>query len=163
MTVSLLAAVARHRVIGRDNTLPWRLPDDLRRFRKLTLHKTVIMGRRTFESLPAPLRDRHCVVVTHQTAALRTASDIEVVASLDQALDRARSEEIFIIGGASLYEQTIAQADRLYITEVEATVAGDAFFPVYDKAQWETIACEIHPADDRHAYAFRYLTLDRKA
>lgn len=88
--------------------------------------------------------------------------DAQVAGSLDEALAQARSTEVFIIGGASLYQQTLARADRLYLTEIDADVAGDAFFPRYDPADWETIADEAHRADDRHPHAFRFLTLERR-
>lgn len=163
MRLSLIVAMARNRVIGRDNTLPWRLPDDLRRFKALTLHHTVIMGRRTFESLPSVLPHRHNIVVSRNPKELEKQTGIEVVSSLPEALERSQSPEVFIMGGASLYEQTLAKADRLYITEVDAVVGGDAFFPPYRAEDWTTIADETHPADDRHPHAFHYLTLDRKA
>ncbi len=161
MTIALIVALARNGVIGVSNTLPWRLPDDLRRFRALTLHNTVIMGRRTFESLPGPLKDRHCVVISRDPAFVVQGSDTEKAASLEEALAQARSPEIFIAGGASLYAQTLARADRLYVTEVDAIVAGDAFFPPYDPKEWLVATEEPHPADARHPYAFRFLVLER--
>ncbi len=161
MTLALIVALARNNVIGISNSLPWRLPDDLKRFRALTLHNTVIMGRRTFESLPAPLKDRHCVVVSRDPGFAVGGDDTETAASIEEALARARSQEIFIAGGASLYAQTLAQADRLYVTEVDATIAGDAFFPPYDPKEWRVATEEPHPADARHHYAFRFLVLER--
>ncbi len=163
MRLALLAAVARNGTIGRDNRLPWHLPDDLRRFRMLTLGRTVIMGRKTHESLPGALPGRHSIIVSRDSGYEAAREDVEVVASLEDALGRARSTEVFIIGGASLYEQTLARADRLYLTEIDADVAGDAFFPSYDRGEWETFADEAHPADDRHSHAFRFLTLERRA
>jgi dihydrofolate reductase len=162
MRLALLAAVARNGTIGRDNRLPWHLPDDLRRFRMLTLGKTVIMGRKTHESLPGALPGRHSVIVSRDSGYEAAREDVEVAASLEDALGRARSTEVFIIGGASLYEQTLALADRLYLTEIDADVAGDAFFPRYDRAEWETLADEAHRADDRHSHAFHFLTLERR-
>ncbi len=162
MKLALLAAVARNGAIGRDNGLPWHLPDDLRRFRALTLGKTVIMGRKTYESLPGALPGRHSIVVSRDGRYRAVRQDAQVAGSLDEALAQARSTEVFIIGGASLYQQTLARADRLYLTEVDADVAGDAFFPRYDHADWETMAEETHRADDRHPHAFRFLTLERR-
>ncbi|WP_297396068.1 dihydrofolate reductase [Acidiferrobacter sp.] len=162
MKLALLAAVARNGAIGRDNGLPWHLPDDLRRFRALTLGKTVIMGRKTYESLPGALPGRHSIVVSRDGRYRAVRQDAQVAGSLDEALAQARSTEVFIIGGASLYQQTLARADRLYLTEIDADVAGDAFFPRYDPADWETIADEAHRADDRHPHAFRFLTLERR-
>ncbi|WP_298134763.1 dihydrofolate reductase [Acidiferrobacter sp.] len=161
MRLAILAAVARNGTIGDDNRLPWHLPDDLRRFRALTLGKTVIMGRKTHESLPGPLPGRHSVVVSRD-AGYVAHGDAEVVGSLDEALRRARPPEAFIIGGASLYRQTLALAHRLYLTQIEADVGGDAVFPPYDRSRWEVIAEEAHPADDRHPYNFRFLTLERR-
>lgn len=163
MKLVLLAAVAHQRVIGNHNTLPWHLPDDLRRFRRLTLGKTVIMGRKTFESLPGPLTGRHSVITSRNQDFSVPAADVEVASSLDDALSRARSSEVFIIGGASLYAQTLPRAHRLYLTEIDATVEGDAFFPSYDPAAWTVVAKETHAPDERHRYAFNYLTLDRRA
>lgn len=162
MKLALLAAVARNGAIGRDNGLPWHLPDDLRRFRALTLGKTVIMGRKTYESLPGALPGRHSIVVSRDGRYRAVRQDAQVAGSLDEALAQARSTEVFIIGGASLYQQTLARADRLYLTEIDADVAGDAFFPRYDHADWETMAEETHRADDRHPHAFRFLTLERR-
>jgi len=162
MSIALIAALTRNRVIGQNNTLPWRLPDDLRHFRSLTLHQTVIMGRRTFDSLPGALKDRHCIIVSRDRAFLPVGDDIEVAPSIEDALGRAKSREIFIAGGASLYAQTLVRADRLYLTEVEASVEGDAFFPVYDPNDWQQVANEAHASDARHPYAFRFLVLDRK-
>jgi dihydrofolate reductase len=160
--LALLAAVARNGAIGRDNGLPWHLPDDLRRFRALTLGKTVIMGRKTYESLPGALPGRHSIVVSRDRRYRAVRKDAQVAGSLDEALAQARSTEVLIIGGASLYQQTLARADRLYLTEIDADVAGDTFFPRYDPADWETIADEAHRADDRHPHAFRFLTLERR-
>ncbi len=162
MTLSLLAAVARNGTIGRDNALPWRLPDDLRRFRALTLGKTVIMGRKTYESLPGSLPGRHSIVVSRDPAFVAAAHDVEVARSLEEALARARSTEVFIIGGANLYQQTLGQADRLFLTQIDADIEGDALFPAYDPQDWELVADEPHLADDRHAYAFRFLRLERR-
>lgn len=162
MPIALIAAFSINRAIGKDNTLPWRLPEDLQRFKRLTLHHTVIMGRRTFESLPGPLRDRHCLIVSRDPGFRPSGDNISVTSSLKDALDQNPSEEIFIAGGASLYAQTLGHADRLYLTEVQAVVAGDAFFPEYNADDWREVASEYHPADTRHAHAFRFVTLDRK-
>ncbi len=162
MTITLIVALARNRVIGISNTLPWRLPDDLKRFRALTLHHTVIMGRKTYESLPAPLKDRHCVVISRNPGFAVTGDNTERAASLEEALARAQSPEIFIAGGASLYAQALGRADRLYLTEVDTTVDGDAFFPAYNLNEWHTATETFHPADARHLYSFRFLVLERR-
>ena len=162
MTLILLAALARNGTIGRDNGLPWRLPDDLRRFRALTLGKTVIMGRKTYESLPGSLPGRHSVVVSRDKGFGGAPQEIEVARSLEEALARARSTEVFIIGGASLFQQTLGRADRLYLTQIDADIEGDASFPAYEPTDWQIVAEERHPADDRHLYSFRFVTLERR-
>lgn len=161
MTIALIVALARNRVIGVANALPWRLPDDLKRFRMLTLHNTVIMGRRTFESLPGPLKERHCIVISRNVSFAVTGDDTEKAATLEEALARARSPEVFIAGGASVYAQALPRADRIYLTEVNATIAGDAFFPSYDPKGWRIVTEASHSADSRHPYAFRFLVLER--
>lgn len=161
MTIALLAAIARNRTIGKNNALPWRLPDDLRHFRTLTLGKSVIMGRKTFESLPAPLVGRHSIVVSRDTHYRTHGAQCETAYSLEEALKRGQSAEIFIIGGASLYAQTLPLADRLYITAIDNDVEGDTFFPLYEQQAWRTVAEEPHAADARHAYPFRFLVLER--
>ncbi len=162
MRIAILAAVARNGTIGRDNRLPWHLPDDLRRFRALTLGKTVIMGRKTYESLPGALPGRHSIIVSRDLKDSPAGNDIELARSLEDALGRGRSSEVFVIGGASLYRQILPQAHRLYLTEIDAEIAGDAFFPAYDRADWAVVTDEAHPADDRHPHSFRFLTLERR-
>ncbi len=162
MMIALIAAVAANGVIGRDNDLPWRLPDDLRHFRRLTLGHTVIMGRRTFASLPAPLTGRHVVVVSRGTFAPERAMDVDYAVSIEDALARARSHEVFIAGGASLYAQTLTHAQRLYLTQVDTAVNGDAYFPPYEPGEWREVTRESHARDPRHAYPFVFLTLERR-
>src|SRR3954452_22634299 len=128
MRVSLIAAVAENGVIGRDGGLPWHLSDDLRRFKRLTMGHTMVMGRRTWESIGRPLPGRRTVVVTRQSAYTVDADDVQVAHSLAAAVECAASsgdDEAFIIGGAELYRDAIAAADRLYITRVHASVDGD--------------------------------------
>ena len=160
MSLILIAAVAANGTIGVDNTLPWRLPDDLKRFRALTMGHTVVMGRRTYASLPGPLTGRHCVVLTRDRTS-KTTDTVRYAHDLEEVLMQARREDVFVAGGADLYQQTIALADRLYLTAIDAPVAGDAHFPAVDVDQWREIAAEHHPADDRHAYPFTFRTLER--
>ncbi len=128
MTVSLIAAMAKNRVIGRDNALPWHIPADLRRFRDLTLGQTIVMGRKTYESIGAPLPGRQTVVVTRQQGY--AAPGCAVVHSLEEALAAAASaEEAFICGGGELYAETLPLAERIYLTVVELEVEGDTLFP----------------------------------
>ncbi len=158
--VSLIAALARNRVIGRDGGLPWRLPDDARHFMHTTLGKTVVMGRRTFESLDRPLRDRENVVVTRRTDY--APEGVTVVRSLREALERfADREEIVIAGGERIYQEGLRVADRLYLTLVDGEPEGDTRFPELALEEWEEVSRVEHPADDRHPYAFRIVTLER--
>lgn len=163
MIVSLIAALDRRRGIGKNNQLPWRLPADLKRFRQLTLGHHVIAGRKTYESIGKPLPGRTMIIVTRQ--ADFQAANCEVAGSVTAALARASTrgeQEVFVIGGAEIYAQTLAQADRLYLTLVEAEVAADTFFPAFDEAAWQTVERTPHPADEKHAYAFTFVTLVRK-
>jgi dihydrofolate reductase len=159
--ISLIVAVARNRTIGQGGKLPWHLPDDLRHFREKTLGKTVLMGRRTFESIGTALPGRRNVVVTRD-ATLR-APGATVVHTLEAALACAReAEEIVVIGGASLYADLLPQAERIYLTSVHADVPGDAFFPELDPHDWVVANREHHPADARHAHAFTFVELFRR-
>jgi len=143
--ISLVAAIARNRVIGAGNRLPWHLPEDLKRFKRLTLGAPVVMGRRTHESVLAhaggPLPGRRNIVVTRQPGA--RFAGCEVAGSLEAALALAGSvPEVFVIGGAELYAAALPRADRLYLTLVDAEYAGDAFFPEIDPADWRETARE---------------------
>lgn len=158
--LTLIAALASNRVIGRDGDLPWRLPDDLKRFKRLTVGKTVLMGRKTWVSLGRPLPDRANWVLSRDPAFKPIGAT--VFATLEQALDAGRGRELVVIGGAELYRQTLAVATRLELTEVLAEVDGDTRFPDIDHRAWQQIACEEHAADERHAHAFRFVTLQRR-
>jgi dihydrofolate reductase len=162
MRVSLIAAAAENGVIGRDNQLPWHLPDEFRHFKQTTEGHHVIMGRRTWESRGKPLPRRVNVVVSSQ--ADYSAPGAIVLGSLDEALRAARAAgetEAFVIGGTRLYAEALAIADRLYLTRVHATVDGDAVFPSYDESQWRELDRREHPPDDRHAFGFTIRTLER--
>lgn len=158
--LTLIAALAANRVIGRDGDLPWRLPDDLKRFKRLTVGKTVLMGRKTWDSLGRPLPDRANWVLSRE-ASFKPAG-ATVFASLDQALNAGQGRELVVIGGAELYRQTLPIATRLELTEVQAEVDGDTWFPEVDPAAWIETASEAHTADARHALPFRFVTLDRR-
>jgi dihydrofolate reductase len=159
--ISLIVAAARNRAIGQGGRLPWHLPDDLRHFRAKTLGKTVLMGRRTYESLGKPLPGRKNVVVTRD--ATLQAPGCTVVFTLENALACARAaEEIMVIGGASLYADLLPHAERIYLTSVHADIEGDAFFPELDPHEWVEASREHHAADERHAYAFTFIELFRK-
>ena len=148
----LIAAVARNNVIGRDGDLPWRLPDELKHFRRLTMGQIVLMGRKTYESLPKRLDGRDMWVLSRK--ADFSAEGIRVFADLQQALAAAGARPVFVIGGASLYTACLPLASDLHLTHVAASPEGDTHFPALDLAQWTQLAAEQHPADERHAHAF---------
>ena len=156
--ITLIAAVAKNGAIGNENKLIYWLPDDLKRFKALTTGHTIVMGRRTFESLPkGALPNRRNMVLSRNRQF--TAPGIEVFASLQEALASCASdEEVFVIGGASVYREAMPLADRLCLTLVDDTpVHADAFFPEILAAEWRIASDEPHAADDRHAYAFRFV------
>lgn len=159
--ISLIVAMADNGVIGRDNALPWRLPNDLKHFRRLTMGHPIVMGRKNYESIGRPLPGRRNIVVTRSAGFV--APGCTVVHTIDAALAAAGGDpEIFIIGGAELYAQTLAQARRLYLTEVHATVAGDVRFPPWDRQAWREVTREDHPADAAHEHTYSFVTLERK-
>lgn len=152
-SLSIIAAVASNRVIGRDNDLPWHLPEDLKQFRCLTMGHHIIMGRKTFESLGRLLPGRTTVVVSRQPGY--AVEGAKVAAGLREALAAcAGDEEVFVIGGAELYREALALADKLYLTEIEAEFDGDAWFPEYDRAAWREQSRERRVSADGLAYSF---------
>jgi dihydrofolate reductase len=160
MIISLVAAIAENRVIGQGGKLPWHLPDDLRRFKRVTVDHTVIMGRKTFEEIGHPLANRRNVVVSRNPGF--RPRGVTVVPSLDEALALgATEEEVFVVGGGEVYSQALPRADRLYLTVVHATPEGDAVFPVFDQQAWALVEEERHPADGRHPFAFTFRTYHR--
>ncbi len=169
MIRSLIAAYAvENGAIGPEGTLPWHLPDDLARFRQLTMRHTVIHGRRTHQSLEGRRLDGRRVIVLSETLQ-RTPENAHAVApSLERALQIAADEyqesEAFISGGGSVYKEALDRnlIDRMYLTLVEASIEADTFFPSYDPDRWEVVFAEHHPRDDRHAYSFTFQTLERR-
>jgi dihydrofolate reductase len=160
MLLSLIVAVARNGVIGRDNHLPWRLPEDLKHFKARTLTKPVLMGRRTFESIGRPLPGRTNLVLTRDLTF--QAAGVLGVHSLEQALKAVpNAPELIVIGGAIVYGEALPFAQRIYLTRVNADVTGDAYFPALDAGEWRLTQRAAHPADDRHAHAFTFETLER--
>ena len=156
----LVVAVADNAVIGRANALPWHLPADLAHFRQLTLDKTILMGRRTWESLAGPLPRRRHLVLTRDPA-FRAAGGTPV-GSLAEALAAAAGEaQLMIVGGASLYAQTLPQADRLYLTQIHAQIVGDTRVPPWAPADWQEVARLTRPADDRNPIPMTFLELHR--
>ena len=160
MVISIIVAAAENGVIGSDNRLPWHLSDDLKRFKALSLGKPVVMGRRTFESIGRPLPGRTNIVVSRQ-AGLAIEGAV-VVNSLDAALAAAgAAPEVVVIGGADIFRQALPRTDTIHLTRVHARVAGDVLFPQIDPAVWRETAVEHHAADERHQYAFSFVTLQR--
>lgn len=159
--LSIIAAMADNRVIGRDNALPWRLPADLAHFKRLTMGKPIVMGRRTWESLPGLLPHRTHVVVTRNRDYV--AKGAAVVHGVDEALALVGdADEVMIIGGAQLYRQTLPLASRMYLTLVHDVIAGDALFPDYSPDDWQEVMREAHPADEQHRLGYTFVTLDRR-
>jgi dihydrofolate reductase len=160
MRVAIVVAAAENGVIGAGNQMPWRLPDDLKRFKALTLGKPVVMGRKTYESIGKPLPGRANIVISRR-------SDLQlqgctVVNSVPAAMAAAGdAQEIAIIGGAEIYAQALSSTDVVHLTRVHTTLAGDAWFPALDPAEWRERLIERHPADERHAFAFSFIEAQR--
>lgn len=161
MILSMIAAMDNQRIIGADNDMPWHLPDDLKFFKATTSGKTVVMGRKTFESIGSkPLPNRRNLVVSRN--ADFNAQGAEVFTSVNAALETCADDaEVVIMGGGQLYAQMLPLANKLYITQIETHVIGDTVFPEWNPAEWREIAREFHPQDDRHAFAFSFVTLIR--
>lgn len=160
MILTIVAALADNRVIGRDGALPWHLPDDLRRFKSLTMGRPILMGRRTFDSIGRALPGRRSLVLTHRPRDLPPG--VEAVDSLEAARAACEgSPQLCVIGGAGLFRQTLPLATRLELTLVHAVVDGDVLFPEYDPAQWYETARIEHPVDDRHRWPMSFVTLER--
>jgi dihydrofolate reductase len=160
MRVSLVVAAAENSVIGHGNQMPWRLPDDLKRFKALTLGKPILMGRKTFESIGKPLPGRTNIVLSRRSDL--TLPGCVVVSSIPAALAAAaEAQEIAVIGGAEIYAQALSSAHVIHLTRVHANVPGDAVFPALDATQWTERLIERHPADERHAFAFSFIELER--
>ena len=162
MIKSLVVARARNGVIGRDNRLPWRLPGDLAYFKRVTMGHPIIMGRRTWESIGKALPGRRNIVVSRNPEY--RAEGAVVVGSLTEAWRAAGdAEEACVIGGTSLFAEALPQADRIHLTEVEADVPGDTFFPPFERGQWEEREVARQPRDERHEHPFRIVVLERRA
>lgn len=162
MKITLVAAVAENRVIGKDGGLPWRLPDEMAHFRRVTMGKPIVMGRATWESLGRPLPGRLNVVLTRDAGYV--AAGATVVASLDEALAVAAAsgaEEAMVIGGATVYAEALPRADALCVTHVEAAPEGDTWFPEIDPRAWRAHEETRHPPDARHAVGFRIVRYER--
>jgi len=160
MTITLIAAMDRANVIGTGNRLPWRLPAEMAYFTKNTVGKTVLMGRKTFESLPKPLKDRRNVIMTRSEDL--KIEGCEIVHSVEEALDRYANEELMVIGGADIYHQFLPFADRLMLSSVEADIEdGDAFFPKVQYNDWKLVRSIRHESDEKNKYGFTYNEYER--
>lgn len=165
MIISLIAAVAENGVIGRNNDLPWKLPDDMRFFMETTKGHYVIMGRKNYDSLHEkfkPLPNRTNIVVTRQQSL--NAPGCIVVNSVERALaiaDKGGEAEAFVIGGAEIYKLSLPEANKLYLTEIQATVEGDTYFPKFNKDEWREVSRKHHGADDRHPFSFDFVIYER--
>lgn len=158
--LSIIAALSDNRVIGRDNQLPWRMPADLAHFKRLTMGRPIIMGRRTWESLPGLLPHRTHIVLTRDRHYV--AEGGFVVHSIEEALGFAGdAEELMVIGGANLYEQTLPLASRMYLTLIHEQVDGDTRFPDYPEMDWREVSRESHVPDDRNPHAYSFVELER--
>jgi dihydrofolate reductase len=158
--IAFVVAYDRGRAIGKDNRLPWRLPDDMRHVRNVTMGKPMIMGRRTWDSIGRPLPGRTSIVLTRDRQF--RCDGCLVARTPEEAMKLAGAvPEIIVFGGARVFEEFLPRADRIYLTEVETTVDGDTHFPEIDLAEWREVERARHPADERHPYAFSFVTLDR--
>ena len=163
MLTSLVAALSENRVIGKDNRLPWNLPDDMKHFREVTEGKPIIVGQKTLESIGKPLPNRMNIVLVREKD--RSIPGCVTVHSIEEALEAVKdAKEVVVIGGASVYEQFLEQGliDRMYLTIIHANVEGDAYFPEFHLADWEETHHIHHFKDERHAYDFSFVTLEKK-
>ncbi|MGL1957749.1 MAG: type 3 dihydrofolate reductase [Colwellia sp.] len=157
--LSMIVATADNNIIGKDNDMPWHLPADLAYFKKITLGKPIIMGRKTFESIGRPLPGRRNIVISRDEKY--HAEGIESVTSIEQALLRANDvEEIMVIGGGAIYRHCLPNADRLYITHIKAKIDGDTQFPSYDKS-WQKISSEFRGSDEKNSYDLDFCIYER--
>jgi len=160
MLLSAICAMSENRVIGFQNKLPWHLPADLRHFKKITIGHPIIMGRKTYESIGRALPDRCNVVITRD--ATFQAQGCIIVNSIEMALSAVSySEEVFIMGGAMLYQQLLPEVQRIYLTEIHHTFEGDAFFPEIDKTAWHEVERIDYPADEENRYSYSFVILER--
>jgi len=160
--ISIIAALARNRTIGRDNQVPWRVPEDLKRFKQLTLGHAVIMGRKTFESIGTSLPGRDNIVITRspdwERPGCRIARSFEAALALMQG-----SAEVFVIGGAEIYALALPLAARLYLTEIERDFEGDAFFPEFDRSRWREVSRESRVLDGAGGFSYHFVAYDPRA
>ncbi len=161
MNVSIIVAVSRNLVIGKDNQLIWKLSADLKRFKDLTTGHTIIMGRKTFDSIGKPLPNRTSIVITRQKDY--QIEGCIVVNSLEEAFEKAADqEEVFVIGGGAIYKEALARADKVYYTKVHKNYEGDTFFPVLDLKEWESVSREDRMPDEKNEVPYSFIDYKRK-
>lgn len=163
MKITLIAAMASNRVIGRDNDVPWKLPPDLKRFQRLTMGHVLLMGRRTYESVGKPLPGRTNLVVTRQAGY--APEGVQVARTVEAALAWAKQtgeSELFVAGGAEIYRQTLPVADRLQLTRIEEAFAGDTYFPEYDESEWVLVEHEDHGPGEGAPFAYSFQVFERR-
>ena len=165
--LSMIVATADNNIIGKDNDMPWHLPADLAYFKKVTLGKPIIMGRKTYESIGRPLPGRRNIVISRDQHY--AAAGIDTVTSVEQALNLVNGsdglepvKEIMVIGGGAIYQHCLEKADRLYITHIQAAIDGDTQFPDYDEGTWGEVSSEWQAADEKNSYALNFCIYERK-
>ena len=152
MNISIIVAMSKNRVIGKDNTMPWHLSDDLKNFKSITMGKTIIMGRLTYESIGKPLPGRNNIILSRSL----TLSTVPVYKTINDALQSVKDEEeIFIIGGSEIYSQTIDLATRIFITKIDEIIQGDKYFPDVDFKAWDLVSCENYTKNEKNSHDFR--------
>jgi dihydrofolate reductase len=163
MEIILIAAVAKNRVIGKGNDLVWKLPEDFKRFKAITSGNYILMGRKTFESLGKPLPNRTHLVITRDSS-YSVPEGHHIFSSLEDAVTYAQKADagrLYVIGGGEIYKQSLAIADKMNLTEVDAEPEGDTYFPEFSKENWEETFREFHPADERHEYSFSFVDYEK--
>lgn len=168
MIISLLVAMARNRVIGRDNALPWHLPEDLQFFKRISMGKPILMGRNTYESIGKPLPGRDNIIITrnpdYEVDGAHVVNSVEDALALSAQLAAPDLDaEIMVIGGAQIFEQTLPIAHRIYLTQINADIEGDVYFPEFPREQWIEVARENRPATEKNPWTWSFLILERES
>ncbi|MEH7381894.1 dihydrofolate reductase [Bacillus sp. JJ1533] len=159
--ISLLLAMDKNQLIGKDNDLPWRLPADLAYFKRVTMGHPIIMGRKTYDSIGRPLPGRENIIVTRDTSY--KAEGCKVIHSIDEIVEMSKEtdQELFVIGGAEIFKEILPYSERLYITEIDEEFEGDTYFPVFDKAKWKVISKEKGIKDEKNPYEYTFLVYEK--
>lgn len=158
--ISLLVAMDNNRLIGKDNDLPWHLPADLAYFKRVTMGHSIVMGRKTFDSIGRPLPGRENIIITRNTEF--KAEGCKVIHSIEEVLElNQKDKELFIIGGAEIFKEVLPHADRLYITEIDDVFEGDTFFPAFHLNEWQKTTSEEGPRDEKNPYDYNFVVYER--